>query len=214
MIVIRFINQLLIVNKIMKHILYLILSSLIFSNIIIPPHNIDGWKILKDENPWIGYQDYENFPWCRATEVFPYSIGEIEEYIGRFDTYSNTFSRMIDSDLVDTNIVYLRVDYPFFLSDRDYIVKYNRINNSKDVYYQWIATIHPEVPEYENVVRLINAGGEWALKYINDSSTEVSYSWNGELRGDFPSFSLSSAWTKGGTEIIKELRYAIENNSN
>jgi len=197
----------------MYKIIILILFSFILPKVKIPPQDIEGWKILNEKEPWVGYVEYENFPWCRATDIFPYSINEIEQFIGKFDTYSNTFSRMIDSDLVDTNVVYLRVDYPFFLSDRDYLVKYSRLTDNKDVYYKWIAEVHPEVPEYDNVVRLINAGGEWALKYISDNSTKVSYSWNGELRGDFPSFSLNSAWNKAGTEIINELRHAIENSS-
>jgi len=197
----------------MYKIIILILFTFILPKVKIPPQNIEGWKILNEKDPWVGYVEYENFPWCRATDIFPYSINEIEQFIGKFDTYSNTFSRMIDSDLVDTNLVYLRVDYPFFLSDRDYLVKYSRLTDNKDVYYKWIAEVHPEVPEYDNVVRLINAGGEWALKYISDNSTKVSYSWNGELRGDFPSFSLNSAWNKAGTEIINELRHAIENSS-
>ena len=200
-------------KKTMYKIIILILFSFILPKVKIPPQDIEGWKILNEKEPWVGYVEYENFPWCRATDIFPYSINEIEQFIGKFDTYSNTFSRMIDSDLVDTNVVYLRVDYPFFLSDRDYLVKYSRLTDNKDVYYKWIAEVHPEVPEYNNVVRLINAGGEWALKYISDNSTKVSYSWNGELRGDFPSFSLNSAWNKAGTEIINELRYAIENSS-
>ena len=200
-------------KKTMYKIIILILFTFILPKVKIPPQDIEGWKILNEKEPWVGYVEYENFPWCRATDIFPYSINEIEQFIGKFDTYSNTFSRMIDSDLVDTNVVYLRVDYPFFLSDRDYLVKYSRLTDNKDVYYQWIAEVHPEVPEYDNVVRLINAGGEWALKYISDNSTKVSYSWNGELRGDFPSFSLNSAWNKAGTEIINELRYAIENSS-
>jgi len=197
----------------MYKIIILILFTFILPKVKIPPQDIEGWKILNEKEPWIGYVEYENFPWCRATDIFPYSINEIEQFIGKFDTYSNTFSRMIDSDLVDTNVVYLRVDYPFFLSDRDYLVKYSRLTDNKDVYYKWIAEVHPEVPEYDNVVRLINAGGEWALKYISNNSTKVSYSWNGELRGDFPSFSLNSAWNKAGTEIINELRHAIENSS-
>jgi len=197
----------------MYKIIILILFTFILPKVKIPPQDIEGWKILNEKEPWVGYVEYENFPWCRATDIFPYSINEIEQFIGKFDTYSNTFSRMIDSDLVDTNVVYLRVDYPFFLSDRDYLVKYSRLTDNKDVYYKWIAEVHPEVPEYDNVVRLINAGGEWALKYISDNSTKVSYSWNGELRGDFPSFSLNSAWNKAGTEIINELRHAIENSS-
>ena len=197
----------------MDKIIIFILFTFILPTVKIPPQDIEGWKILNEKEPWVGYVNYENFPWCRATDVFPYSINEIEQFIGKFDTYSKTFSRMIDSDLVDSNVVYLRVDYPFFLSDRDYLVKYSRLTDNKDVYYQWIAEVHPEVPEYENVVRLINAGGEWALKYISNNSTKVSYSWNGELRGDFPSFSLNSAWNKAGTEIINELRHAIENSS-
>ena len=197
----------------MNKIIILISVTIILPFVKIPPYEIQGWKTLSEKNPWVGYQEYENFPWCRATDIFPYSINEIETFIGKFETYSNTFSRMIDSELIDTNIVYLRVDYPLFLSDRDYIVKYNRVSNTNDVYYQWVATVHSDVPEYDNAVRLINAGGEWALKYISENSTEVSYSWNGELRGDFPSFSLNSAWIKGGTEIINELRYAIENSS-
>ena len=200
-------------KKTMYKIIILILFTFILPIVKIPPQDIEGWKILNEKEPWVGYVEYENFPWCRAMDIFPYSINEIEQFIGKFDTYSNTFSRMIDSDLVDTNIVYLRVDYPFFLSDRDYLVKYSRLTDNKDVYYKWIAEVHPEVPEYDNVVRLINAGGEWALKYISDNSTKVSYSWNGELRGDFPSFSLNSAWNKAGTEIINELRHAIENSS-
>ena len=200
-------------KKTMYKIIILILFTFILPKVKIPPQDIEGWKILNEKDPWVGYVEYENFPWCRATDIFPYSINEIEQFIGKFDTYSNTFSRMIDSDLVDTNLVYLRVDYPFFLSDRDYLVKYSRLTDNKDVYYKWIAEVHPEVPEYNNVVRLINAGGEWALKYISDNSTKVSYSWNGELRGDFPSFSLNSAWNKAGTEIINELRHAIENSS-
>ena len=200
-------------KKTMYKIIILILFTFILPKVKIPPQDIEGWKILNEKEPWVGYVEYENFPWCRATDIFPYSINEIEQFIGKFDTYSNTFSRMIDSDLVDTNVVYLRVDYPFFLSDRDYLVKYSRLTDNKDVYYKWIAEVHPEVPEYDNVVRLINAGGEWALKYISDNSTKVSYSWNGELRGDFPSFSLNSAWNKAGTEIINELRHAIENTS-
>ena len=200
-------------KKTMYKIIILIIFTFILPTVKIPPQDIEGWKILNEKEPWVGYVEYENFPWCRATDIFPYSINEIEQFIGKFDTYSNTFSRMIDSDLVDTNVVYLRVDYPFFLSDRDYLVKYRRLTDNKDVYYKWIAEVHPEVPEYDNVVRLINAGGEWALKYISDNSTKVSYSWNGELRGDFPSFSLNSAWNKAGTEIINELRHAIENSS-
>ena len=197
--------------KLIKNIYFIILITGIFSNIQIPPYELDNWNILNKSMPWIGYQEYDKLPWCRATDIFPYSIKEIESFVGQFETYSNTFSRMIESNLVDTSIVYLRVDYPLFLSDRDYIVEYNSFNQGKNVFYQWSAVKHQNVPKYDDAVRLVNAAGEWALIFITPDSTEVSYSWNGELLGDFPSFSLTTAWKTGGTEIINELRQAIEN---
>ena len=192
--------------------LYIILVSFIFSEIKIPPLDLNNWNILNKSSPWVGYQNYDNLPWCRTTDIFPYSIEKIESYIGNFETYSSTFSRMIASDLIDTNIVYLRVDYPLFLSDRDYLVEYKSFKDGQNVFYQWRAVIHKTIPEYNNAVRLVNAAGEWALIYITADSTKVSYSWNGELLGDFPNFSLNTAWETGGTEIINELRHAVENN--
>ncbi len=196
--------------KSIKNIFFTILITFLFSEIQIPPSDLNNWNVLNKSLPWVGYQNYDNFPWCRATDVFPYSIDKIESFIGKFDTYSSTFTRMIESDLIDTNIVYLRVDYPLFLSDRDYIVKYKSFNRDKNVFYQWQAVQHDSVPEYNDAVRLVNASGEWALIFITPDSTQVTYSWNGELLGDFPSFSLSTAWETGGTEIINELRTAIE----
>jgi len=198
----------------MKHnfkIIYLLFFSLLLSEIKIPPFDLDNWNVLKDKNPWIGCRDYNDLPWCRSIDIFPYSISDIEFFVGNFDSYSLVFHRMESSEIVDTNIVYLRVDYPLFLSDRDYIVKYNSFQENNDVIYQWTAIEHQNSPVYDDVIRLINAAGEFRLAYISPDSTEVSYSWNGELLGDFPNFYLETAWKTGGTEIMQELRQAIEN---
>ena len=195
-------------------IIYLLLCSLLFSEIKISPSDLDNWNILNNKNPWVGYTDYDGLPWCRSTDIFPYSISEIEYFVGDFDSYNMIFHRMKSSEIVDTNIVYLRVDYPLFVSDRDYIVKYYSFKEGNDVIYQWKAVEHQNVPVYDDAVRLINAAGEWRLNYISLDSTEVSYSWNGELLGDFPNFYLQKAWITGGKEIIQELRQAIENKNN
>ena len=187
-----------------------ILCSISLTEILIPPDNVDDWHVLNDKMPWVGYQNYQGLPWCRSIDIFPYSISEIESFIGDFGNYSNTFHRMISSKIIDTNIVYLRVDYPLFLSDRDYIVKYHSFKEGSSIVYQWSAVQHKNVPVYDDVVRLINAAGEWRLTYLSEESTKVSYSWNGELLGDFPSFYLTTAWETGGKEIIGELKQAIK----
>ena len=59
-------------------------------------------------------------------------------------------------------------------------------------------------------LRLDNAAGEWKLIPISDNSTMVSYSWNGELLGDFPNWALSQAWETRGVEVLTWLKDAIK----
>ena len=65
-------------------------------------------------------------------------------------------------------------------------------------------------------VIVIGAGGvsravifsliQMRVKKINDSSTEVVYTWNGFLGGSFPSYALTKAWTTQGKEMITRIR--------
>ena len=45
---------------------------------------------------------------------------------------------------------------------------------------------------------------------INNNETKVSYTWNGELLGIFPSFYLTTAWETQGGEIIDWLEEALD----
>ena len=56
----------------------------------------------------------------------------------------------------------------------------------------------------------MNAAGKWKLVPKNKNETSVSYIWNGELLGDFPSFALERAWKTQGNEIIHWLNDALE----
>ena len=48
---------------------------------------------------------------------------------------------------------------------------------------------------------------------IKDNVTEVSYLWNGELRGDFPDWALSKAWVKHGNEVLDNLADKLKENN-
>ena len=66
------------------------------------------------------------------------------------------------------------------------------------------------IPKFNSSIRLPNAAGEWYLRRIDDTSTEVVYTWNGELGGDFPSFALTRAWTTQGNEMIVWLKESLD----
>ena len=136
---------------------------------------------------------------------------EISPIVGNFNIYSDIFSRIITSKIIDSNknIVYLKIDMPIF-NDRDYIVQYSSFDDHSDTVYQWYSTKHQNVPEYDDIVRLNRASGEWRLTPINDNQTKVSYTWNGELLGNFPGFYLTTAWETQGGEIIEWLEQALE----
>ena len=43
-----------------------------------------------------------------------------------------------------------------------------------------------------------------------DNQTEITYTWNGELLGDFPDWALTRAWEQQGSEVIAWLKEAID----
>ena len=182
----------------------LILCAFLYSDIEIPDSNLDGWVVLNDDKIWVGYKDYKGFPWCRSITTLPYSIEKIVPIVDNFENYKNIFVRINDSKKLAEDIVYLKIDMPLFYSDRDYIVQYNSFEKNDTIIYQWQSV--DMIAEYPDIVRLDNAAGEWQLIPVSDNSTMVSYSWNGELLGDFPSFYLTRAWATQGVEILSWLK--------
>ena len=189
----------------------ILFCQILFCQIILPSSGKDNWSTIENDDIWVGYHYSDDLPWCRSIAILPYSVSEIIPIVGNFNIYSSVFSRIITSKIIDPkqNIVYLKIDMPIF-NDRDYIVQYNSFNDNDDVVYQWYSIKNNGVPEYDNIVRLKRASGEWRLTPINDNTTRVSYTWNGELLGNFPSFYLTTAWGTQGIEIIDWLQEALE----
>ena len=172
---------------------------------------IRGWfQFFNDASYYQQIKDGD-IDWCRTKSVINASIIEVQRLIENKIDYPKIFKRIKKTEIITDEIVYIALDMPFPFSDRDYVVKYINKKEGLDLIYSYYAVIHKNVPIFDEYVRLKNSMGEWRLKIIDIDKTEITYTWNGELLGDFPSFSLGRAWKTGGTEIIEELRQAIEN---
>ena len=184
---------------------------ILFAEIMLPFPGKADWVVMQENPIWIGYQYSDDLPWVRSMAILPYSIDEISLIVGDFNIYSEIFTRIITSKIIDVekNIVYLKIDMPIF-NDRDYVVQYSSFNNNEDMVYQWYSIKHDDVPEYDGIVRLNRAAGEWRLTPIDGGQTKVSYTWNGELLGNFPGFYLTTAWETQGGEIIEWLEQALD----
>jgi ribosome-associated toxin RatA of RatAB toxin-antitoxin module len=199
--------------QIIKNNIYIYISfQFLFCQVMLPSSDLEGWTTLQDETIWVGYKYVNDLPWCRSESILPYSMQQIISIVGNFNIYDKVFSRITTSNVIDENknIVYLKIDMPVF-NDRDYIVEYKTFKDNEDILYQWYSIKDSNIPEYNNIVRLNRAAGEWRLSQISATETKVSYTWNGELLGNFPSFYLTTAWGTQGLEIIDWLEEALDN---
>ena len=99
---------------------------------------------------------------------------------------------------------------PFPFAGRDYVVKYIQEQVNDEFIYRFHAVIHPDAPLHSKYVRLIHASGGWRLKSLDTAKTEIIYTWNGELLGDFPNWALTRAWKQQGLEVMSWLEEAVE----
>ena len=188
----------------------LFLYSLLFSEI--PNSDFDSWNVLQNDNIWIGNFE-DDFPWCKAKIILPFSIEDILPVIEDVNNYHEMLHSVVFSTKDKNNIAHIRIDYPFPFTDREYIVKFERLIDNKDVVYAFSTNPDLNKTTDPNYIRLVNAKGEWRMSPIQDNVTEVSYLWNGELRGDFPDWALSRAWVKHGNEVLDNLADKLKENN-
>ena len=172
--------------------------------------SIKNWSIIQKKVIQIRWTDYEGYPICQTTSVLPFSMESISSIIEDVENYPSVFKRIHKTNTLEKDIIHVMLDMPLFLSNRDYVIQYIKSKNQNTWEFTFNAVKHIDAPEKNNYVRLVNAAGKWKLVPKNKNETTVSYTWNGELLGDFPSFALERAWKTQGNEIIHWLNDALE----
>ncbi len=185
------------------------------SNICLPspnivPQNLNDWTVLQESDVWVGWTKKDNVQWCKAEKILPFNMKKIADIIENKVNYPNVFKRIEETIVLSKDIVHIILDMPFPFDNRDYIVQYVSEKSPIEYNYTFTSYNEMEIPERNNYVRLINAGGRWTLIPMNDGNTKVSYLWNGELRGDFPDWGLERAWKVQGTEVLNWLNEALK----
>ncbi|MBI89346.1 MAG: hypothetical protein CMG60_04590 [Candidatus Marinimicrobia bacterium] len=169
------------------------------------------WVNLQEKPVKIDWLQNGDYPYSRAQKIFNFDILKISHMIQDLDLYPNIFKRVMEIDRLEKDVVKIMLKMPFPFARRDYIVKYK----IKKTLNQWIfsfkAIEHPNGLVEPGIVRLNNASGIWVLKKLSENKTHVTYSWNGELLGNFPDFGLKKAWITQGTEVLNWLGEALSN---
>ena len=191
-------------------ILTLTTVNFLFSSELIPPSNQSSWEELIQGEVWVGWTNYNNSQWCKATSTIKAPLKTISTLIEDKINYPNIFKRVESVTIISDEIVHVMLDMPFPFYGRDYIVSYTKYEENGDSIYRFQAVNNSGVPNHENYVRLVHAAGEWRLHSLDNKNTEVTYIWNGELLGDFPNWALPQAWETQGVEVLTWLKDAIK----
>ena len=189
---------------------FLILLNFFYGLEQIPSSSYTDWEILQNDNIWIGWTEYNESHWCKAKITLQAPVKDISTIIEDKANYPNVFKRVESAKIITDEIVHIVLDMPFPYYGRDYIVSYTHFQAEDDKVYQFTAVEDSGIPIYEDYVRLIHAGGEWRLHSIDDNNTEVTYTWNGELLGNFPDWALAMAWEIQGDEVLTWLKEAVQ----
>jgi len=184
--------------------------SILQAGIILPPDSLENWETLYDEKTWVGWKHSGGIDWCRSKAILEAPITNICNIIESKENYPNIFKRIETTQIITDEIVYISLDMPFPFAGRDYVVKYIQEQVDDKFIYRFHAVIHPDAPLNSKYVRLIHSAGEWRLTPLDSTKTEITYTWNGELLGDFPDWALKRAWKQQGLEVITWLKEAIE----
>lgn len=181
--------------------------TLLLSNALAIPPQLDNWKVLQEEPVWIGNADGSY--WCRSIATIPGPLDKVEALLGDFDNYPQIMDRVSETKIYAPNIVHIILDMPFPLAHRDYVVQFERKQLENTVLFDFRSVAHPRAQTIKGSVRLPRAEGQWKLRPLSETSTEVTYTWNGELLGDFPNWALTRAWATQGVEVMNWLTEAL-----
>ncbi len=186
------------------------LTSLLLINaaLAIPP-DLGDWNVLQEGPVWIGCADARGYTWCRSKAELPGPLARVDALLNDFANYPQVMKRISETRVYEPTIVHVVLDMPFPFASRDYIVEYVRKQQGEAVVFDFRTVSHPSGEPIKGSVRLPHAEGQWMLEPLGPSSTRVTYTWNGELLGDFPTWALPRAWSTQGAEVMEWLSEAL-----
>ena len=184
--------------------------SLIFLIGLLFGNNSDlSWNILQQDSILIQYIQ-EEFPLCETQMVIDGNIEDILIVIEDISNYKLFFDSIIISEINSKDEVRLALNMPFPFSDRDYTIKFSKINDESNVRFLYKPVVSDYFPQEKHFIRLINAQGGWYINYVDSIHTKVIYRWNGEMLGNFPRWAYTKAWIKQGNEIMSNLNQEVK----
>ena len=188
------------------------LFSLILSIDISYIDNDEDWQQLQNKEIKIYHKIINDQPYCKASKIFSFNSYEIKSVLDDKKNYPKNFKRIMFCDSINKDVVHIGVKLPFPFNPRDYVVEYKYFKNDGKEYYIYSSVQKSTIKNTSRFIRLPNASGIWLMEQVSKDKTKLTYLWQGELLGNFPSWVLHRVWKEQGNELLTQLEIALENN--
>jgi hypothetical protein len=165
------------------------------------------WSVLSDNDPRIECTEVAEGPFCRSTGVVSLPIDAVSATLEDMPAYQGLFESIVSISELEPDTMHITLDFPWPLSDRDYVARYTRSTEGDARIYRWASVKHAGAPAVDGVVRLPRMAGEWRLQ-PEGSGTRVTYLWHADVLGSLPAASLNKARKIAGNEALKDIRKA------
>lgn len=174
--------------------------------------NDEDWQQLQNKEIKIYHKIINDQPYCKASKIFSFNSYEIKSILDDKKNYPKNFKRIMFCDSINKDVVHIGVKLPFPFNPRDYVVEYKYFKNDGKEYYIYSSVQKSTIKNTSRFIRLPNASGIWLMEQVNKDKTKLTYLWQGELLGSFPSWVLKRVWKEQGNELLTQLEIALENN--
>ncbi len=188
------------------------LFSLVLSIDISYIDNDENWQQLQNKEIKIYHKIINDQPYCKASKTFSFNSYEIKSILDDKKNYPKNFKRIMFCDSINKDVVHIGVKLPFPFNPRDYVVEYKYFKNDGKEYYIYSSVQKSTIKNTSRFIRLPNASGIWLMEQVSKDKTKLTYLWQGELLGNFPSWVLQRVWKEQGNELLTQLEIALENN--
>lgn len=173
----------------------------------LPPADA-SWEEIQDAPVHIRCTTVAGAPWCQASAQLDQPLATVKQALEARDRHADWFDNVSRMEELEPGLLWVRLDYPSPLQDRDYVARYEHHTEGEVEIYTWSPVSgDPRAPAGSTHVRLEDFAGEWRLS-PSGSGTQVRYTWHASLGGAVPGWIERRARKVAGTSVLSELAAA------
>ncbi len=164
------------------------------------------WSPLQSSPVKIECTTVGTSPYCRSTGIISAPVETAVATFAALDQHVSKMGAIGKVARLEPDVLHVVMDYPFPLSDRDYVARFVKtVQEDGTTVFAWTPITHASAPEESGVVRLTWLDGEWRFA-ADGANTRVTYVWQSDPGGGLPD--VKAVRKQAGTLAVQDIANA------